>query len=62
VIGFDDIPAAGYDTYQLSTIQQDTHGLANQAVDMLADRIDAYSGDSRTRVVPVTSVVRKTCG
>ncbi|WP_323120277.1 LacI family DNA-binding transcriptional regulator [Burkholderia alba] len=62
VIGFDDIPAAGYETYQLTTIQQDTHGLANQAVGMLADRIDAFSGDSRMRVVPVAGVVRKTCG
>ncbi|MBK3739387.1 LacI family DNA-binding transcriptional regulator [Paraburkholderia nemoris] len=61
VVGFDDIPAASYENYQLSTIQQDTHGLANAAIDMLVDRMDAFSGASRTCVVPIAGVVRKSC-
>ncbi|MBN3753751.1 LacI family DNA-binding transcriptional regulator [Paraburkholderia sp. Tr-20389] len=62
VIGFDDIPASGYENYQLTTIRQDAKGLADAAIDMLLDRIDAPSAGSRTRVVPVEYVMRKTCG
>ncbi|MGU7778900.1 LacI family DNA-binding transcriptional regulator [Burkholderia sp. PU8-34] len=62
VIGFDDIPAAAFDGYALTTLRQDTQGLANAAVDMLAERMQAFAGASRTRVVPVTCVVRHSCG
>ncbi|MFK0375190.1 LacI family DNA-binding transcriptional regulator [Pandoraea sp. NPDC090278] len=61
IVGFDDIPAASYDNYQLTTIVQDTHALADTAIELLIDRMNAFSGVSRTRIVPVTSVVRKTC-
>ena len=61
VIGFDDIPAAEYDAYRLTTLRQDTQGLAHAAVDLLADRIQTFDGASRTRVVPVTHVVRHSC-
>ncbi|AKC70138.1 LacI family DNA-binding transcriptional regulator [Pandoraea oxalativorans] len=61
VVGFDDIPAANYDNYQLTTIVQDTHALADTAIELLVERMNAFSGVSRTRIVPVTSVVRKTC-
>ncbi|KAK45777.1 LacI family transcriptional regulator [Caballeronia jiangsuensis] len=61
VVGFDDIPASGFENYQLTTIRQDTAGLANAAISMLTERIDAFSGESRTRVVPVELLVRKSC-
>ncbi|NHL69433.1 LacI family DNA-binding transcriptional regulator [Burkholderia ambifaria] len=61
VIGFDDIPAAAYDAYRLTTLRQDTQGLAHAAVDLLADRIQTFDGASRTRIVPVTHVVRHSC-
>ncbi|KAB0662964.1 LacI family transcriptional regulator, partial [Burkholderia territorii] len=61
VIGFDDIPAAEYDAYRLTTLRQDTQGLAHAAVDLLADRIQTFDGASRMRVVPVTHVVRHSC-
>ncbi|MBB5486004.1 DNA-binding LacI/PurR family transcriptional regulator [Paraburkholderia sp. WSM4180] len=61
VIGFDDIPASGYENYQLTTIRQDTTGLANAAIAMLIERINAFSGESRTRVVPVEVLVRRSC-
>ncbi|RQS65968.1 LacI family DNA-binding transcriptional regulator [Burkholderia sp. Bp8963] len=62
VIGFDDIPAAAFDSYALTTLRQDTQGLANAAVDMLAERMQAFDGAARTQVVPVTCVVRHSCG
>ncbi|WP_116138351.1 LacI family DNA-binding transcriptional regulator [Trinickia diaoshuihuensis] len=61
VVGFDDIPASSYANYQLTTIRQDTQALANTAVDLLVDRIGTFPGDSRTRIVPVEAVVRKSC-
>ncbi|MGG1948912.1 LacI family DNA-binding transcriptional regulator [Trinickia sp. NRRL B-1857] len=61
VIGFDDIPASSYENYQLTTIRQDTQALANAAVDLLVDRIGTFSGESRTRIVPVETIVRKSC-
>ncbi|MGS0894012.1 LacI family DNA-binding transcriptional regulator [Burkholderia stagnalis] len=61
VIGFDDIPAAEYDAYRLTTLRQDAQGLAQAAVDLLADRMQTFDGPSRTRVVPVTQVVRHSC-
>ncbi|MBR8232717.1 LacI family DNA-binding transcriptional regulator [Burkholderia sp. AU42008] len=61
VIGFDDIPAAEYDAYRLTTLRQDTRGLALAAIDLLADRMQTFDGPSRTRVVPVTQAVRNSC-
>ncbi|MDI9650044.1 LacI family DNA-binding transcriptional regulator [Burkholderia cenocepacia] len=61
VIGFDDIPAAEYDAYRLTTLRQDTRGLALAAIDLLADRLQTFDGPSRTRVVPVMQVVRNSC-
>ncbi|MEX3959436.1 LacI family DNA-binding transcriptional regulator [Trinickia sp. EG282A] len=62
VVGFDDIPAAAYDAYRLTTLRQDTQGLANAAVEMLTERMQTPAGASRVRVVPVESVLRHSCG
>jgi len=59
VVGFDDIPQASWDPYQLTTIQQDTDGLAQQAVDLLVTRIARFDLPSRHRAVPVKLIVRK---
>lgn len=58
VIGFDDIPQASWDPYHLTTIQQDTDGLAQQAVDLLVTRIAQFDLPSRHRAVPVKLIVR----
>lgn len=62
VVGFDDIPAAGYENYALSTIRQDIEQLAGAAVEMLMERMSSFRGAARVRAVPVSSVVRRTCG
>lgn len=59
VIGFDDILQASWDPYHLTTIQQDTEGLAQQAVDLLVTRIAQFDLPSRQRAVPVKLIVRK---
>lgn len=59
VIGFDDIPQAEWDPYHLTTIQQDTEGLAQQAVDLLVTRIAHFDLPSRHRAVPVKLIIRR---
>lgn len=59
VIGFDDIPQADWEPYHLTTIQQDTDGLAQQAVDLLVTRIAQFDLPSRHRAVPVKLIIRK---
>ncbi len=59
VIGFDDIPQASWDPYHLTTVQQDTEGLAQQAVDLLVTRIQQFDLPSRQRAVPVKLIVRQ---
>ncbi|MBM7343325.1 LacI family DNA-binding transcriptional regulator [Pantoea coffeiphila] len=59
VMGFDDIPQADWDPYHLTTIQQDTEGLAQQAVDLLMTRIAQFDLPSRHRAVPVKLIIRQ---
>jgi DNA-binding LacI/PurR family transcriptional regulator len=61
VVGFDDIPAANFESYQLSTIQQDTQALANIAIETLVERMTSFHAHSRVHVVPVSCVVRRSC-
>ena len=58
VIGFDDIPAAEYDAYRLTTLRQDTRGLAHAAVDLLADRMQR----STARRARASCRSRRWCG
>ncbi|MCE0496150.1 LacI family DNA-binding transcriptional regulator [Vibrio salinus] len=60
IVGFDDIPQASFDAYQLTTIQQDTDSLAKFAVDSLLKRIFDFSRPSTQKAVPVKLVLRKT--
>ncbi|MCT6592939.1 LacI family DNA-binding transcriptional regulator [Pantoea dispersa] len=59
VIGFDDIPQASWDPYHLTTVQQDTDGLAQQAVDLLITRIAQFDLPARQRAVSVKLIVRQ---
>jgi DNA-binding LacI/PurR family transcriptional regulator len=65
VIGFDDIPAAGSDTWSLTTVRQDTAALADAAVAAFQRLIkDPELSDSAASYVrlPVTLVVRRSSG
>ena len=59
IIGFDDIPQADWQPYQLTTVQQNTALLAHHAVDLLVTRIAKFSLPSRHREVPVKLIVRQ---
>ena len=38
IIGFDDIPVANFESYELTTIRQDTSAIAKQALELLRER------------------------
>lgn len=58
IIGFDDIPQAEWQPYQLTTIQQDTTLLAYHAMEMLVSRIAKFNQPSRHREVAVKLIIR----
>lgn len=58
VMGFDDIPQASWDPYNLTTIQQDTDSLAQRAVDLLITRIAQFDLPPRQCDVPVKLIIR----
>ena len=59
IVGFDDIPQADWQPYQLTTVQQNTALLAHHAVDLLMTRIARFSLPSRHREVPVKFIIRQ---
>lgn len=58
VVGFDDIPQAGFAAYQLTTVRQDTDRLALFSVDSLLKRIENFARPSLEQSVPVNLVRR----
>lgn len=59
LVGFDDIPEAGYAARQLTTLRQDVEQLAGEAVSLLVQRM----GDDRRppvkKVIPVQLIARR---
>ena len=60
VLGFDDLPMAALDAYQLTTIRQDAGELARRAVKSLVERMEKFAMPGRLKEVPVTLVRRGT--
>ncbi|ENZ0174157.1 LacI family DNA-binding transcriptional regulator [Providencia rettgeri] len=60
IIGFDDIPLASADPYQLTTIQQNTEALAENTVRLLVNRIQKFEQPSIHINIPVELIVRET--
>ncbi|MDG0855979.1 LacI family DNA-binding transcriptional regulator [Roseateles puraquae] len=60
--GFDDIPIARYVSPALTTMHVPIAALGSQALDALADSLEAPDTDSAATVMPVTLVVRRSCG
>jgi DNA-binding LacI/PurR family transcriptional regulator len=62
VTGFDDIPAAGSETFSLTTVRQDTAALAAAAVAALQRLLDTGDAVGDYTRLPVTLVVRRSSG
>jgi LacI family transcriptional regulator len=62
VIGFDDIPQAGWETVSLATVGQPLEEMAAKAVEMFAERASGHEGHGRRVVFPTSLVRRRTLG
>jgi LacI family transcriptional regulator len=63
VVGFDDLPIAGFAMVQLSTIAYDLDAMSREAARLLISRVeDPDIGAARSVVFPTTYVARSTLG
>ena len=62
VLGFDDIPMASWQAFNLTTVRQDSKAIAEQAARRLIDRIDQPDGPPHHDIFPVSLTVRATTG
>jgi len=62
VVGFDDIPMASWDAFQLTTVRQPLEEMATEAVDILVERIREPDRAPRTLIFASNLVVRATTG
>jgi DNA-binding LacI/PurR family transcriptional regulator len=58
IIGFDDIPMAGWPGYSLTTIQQPVERMVDATIQVLMDAIEAPGAEAVIRTIPPTLVVR----
>jgi LacI family transcriptional regulator len=62
VVGFDDIPIAGWRRMNLTTVRQPLPEMARTAAEMLVDRVDNLDAPTVSRVFPTNVVYRGTVG
>lgn len=60
IVGFDDIPMAGWDSFSLTTVRQPLGDMARQAARVLIDRIEDAVDSEPTRIVFPTHLVQRT--
>lgn len=60
ILGFDDVPMAGWEAFNLSTIRQDLGRMARQATRQLMERITGTGGDARFVSFPTQLILRQT--
>jgi len=60
VLGYDDVPEAGWGGYRLSTIEQPTGPMIDETVAILLDQIEKGAVSRRARVVPCRLITRET--
>ncbi|QMW23062.1 LacI family DNA-binding transcriptional regulator [Sandaracinobacteroides saxicola] len=58
IVGFDDLPAAGWPSYDLSTIRQPVEAMATAAVRLLLERVGNAAAEPQTLLVPGTLIKR----
>ncbi len=58
IAGFDDLPAAAWPSYDLTTIRQPVEAMADAALSLLMDRVGSPTVSPRTQLVPGKLIVR----
>ena len=58
IVGYDDVPQAGWGGYDLTTIEQPSGPMIDATVDILIEQIDDSSAKRRAAVLPARLVVR----
>lgn len=59
VAGYDDVPEASWDAYQLTTVRQSTEDMTAHAVALLSDQIDGAFVRPQKVLLPATLIVRQ---
>ena len=59
IVGFDDIPMAAWQSYQLTTFRQPIREMVREAVDMVESRIDGRLARGSVRIVPGRLIARR---
>lgn len=62
IAGFDDLPEAGWPSYDLTTIRQPVEMMAMSALDLLMERIDSAAATPQTLLVPGELIARSSVG
>jgi len=62
VVGYDDIELSRYTIPPLTTVAQPKREMAREALSLMTRRLEAESLDPQQRHLPVTLVIRHTCG
>jgi DNA-binding LacI/PurR family transcriptional regulator len=58
VVGFDDIPMAGWPSYRLTTIRQEVEQMIDATLDLLDEHLEEPDAPIRLELVPGTLVIR----
>ncbi|MGP0049495.1 MAG: LacI family DNA-binding transcriptional regulator [Solirubrobacteraceae bacterium] len=59
IVGFDDIPMAGWESFSLTTVRQPLVDMARHAARILINRIESPDGSEPTRLVFPTHLIRR---
>jgi LacI family transcriptional regulator len=59
IVGFDDIPMAGWDSFSLTTVRQPLVDMAREAARILIDRIEAPDDSEPNRIVFTTNLIQR---
>lgn len=62
VVGFDDLPLGKYSVPALTTVQQPTYQMGQEAAHHLIDQIEGKQEASVRKILPVELIVRDSCG
>lgn len=60
IVGFDDIPAASWSAYSLTTIHQPVDEMVNLTLELLRERIESLTAEPVFKFIPGTLVKRRT--